>query len=163
MHYGNIGSFFGGLAGLIAAIGAVIGAVMYGPAWIQDGRGRRQAQAAKANEEANLAREQAHQIELERRGHLHGWSEHGIDTFAAALVTTPKEMDQAREELTSGDPTSYVIMRVAEGRASGANRARRLRDIIASEGFISRPPTPGEREALEAGLREFGIPKAAHT
>lgn len=87
-----------------------------------------------------------------------------MDTFATALVTTPEEMDQAREELTSGGPTSYVIMRVAEGegRYGGANRALRLRQIIESEGFISRPPTTAEREALENGLTALDIPKAPY-
>ncbi len=44
---------------------------------------------------------------LHRR--LHGWSPHGVTTFTTALVTSPQEMDQARQELASGEPTSYVM------------------------------------------------------
>jgi hypothetical protein len=71
-------------------------------------------------------------------------------------------MDEAREELTGGGPTDYVILRVAESDQKGGNvnRALRLRQIIENEGLISRPPTAGEREALEAGLDALGIPRA---
>jgi hypothetical protein len=162
MHYGNIGSFLAGLASVIAAVAAVYGVVKYGPGWLQDARNRQQAQTTKANEEANLAREQAQQIVLDRRRQLYGWSQHGIADFTVALVTTAEEMTQARDELARGDASDYVILRVT-GRAQGnANRAQRLRMVIESEGMIARPPTAGEREALETGLRELDIPKAAH-
>jgi hypothetical protein len=40
--------------------------------------------------------------------------------------------------------------------------ARSLRQIIEAGGYISRPPTAGEREALETGLDAMGIPRAAY-
>jgi hypothetical protein len=56
-----------------------------------------------------------------------------------------------------------VVMRVSEGGdGHDANRAHALRQIIEAEGYISRPPTAGEREALEAGLDVMGIPRAAY-
>jgi hypothetical protein len=164
MHWGNIGSAAAGLGTLIVAIFAVYGLIRHGPAWLQDSRERKQAQAAADAAQANLALEEAKQIELERRRRLDGWSGHGIDTFTTVLVTTPEEMNQAREELTGGGPTDYVILRVAESdeKYGSANRARRLREIIESETCISRAPTPGEREALEAGLDALSIRRAPH-
>ena len=140
------------------------GVVKYGPAWLRDARARQQAQAAAASEQAILARQQGEQISLERRRGLHGWSRHGVDTFLVALVTSAEEMAEAREELTGGGPTSYVILRVAESeeKSGNVNRGLRLRQIIKSDGLISRPPTPGEREALETGLDALDIPRAPH-
>jgi hypothetical protein len=48
-----------------------------------------------------------------------------------------------------------MILRVAEGPGDD-NRALRLRQLVEAEGAISRPPMPGEREALEAGLTALG-------
>jgi hypothetical protein len=126
------------------------------------------AQAAAASEQAILARQQGQQINLERRRGLHGWSRHGVDTFLVALVTSAEEMAEAREELAGGNPTGYVILRVAESEEKSGNANRglrlrlRLRQIIKSEGLISRPPTTGEREALEIGLDALDIPWAPH-
>ena len=54
-------------------------------------------------------------------------------------------------------------MRVSEGGdGHDASRAHSLRQIIEVEGYISRPPTAGEREALEAGLDVMGIPWATY-
>jgi hypothetical protein len=54
-------------------------------------------------------------------------------------------------------------MRVSEGGdGHDAGRAHSLRQIIEAEGYISRPPTSGERDALEAGLDVMGIPRAAY-
>lgn len=55
-------------------------------------------------------------------------------------------------------------MRVAasEEKSGNANRGLRLRQIIKSEGLVSRPPTTGEREALETGLDALDIPRVPH-
>jgi hypothetical protein len=160
-HWGNIGSAAAGIAALIATVAAVYGVIRYGPAWLRDSRERQQAQAAAAREQEALAREQAEQIRLDRRRHLQGWSEHGLDTFTVALVSSAEEMTQASEELAGGGPSGYVILRVAEGPGN-ANRALSLRQIIETKGHISREPSAGEREALEAGLSALGIPKAVY-
>jgi len=56
-----------------------------------------------------------------------------------------------------------VVMRVSEGGdGHDANRAHSLRQIIEAEGYISRPPTAGEREALEKGLDAMNFPRAAY-
>lgn len=163
-HWGNIGSFLAGLAGLIAALFAVYGVIRYGPAWLRDSRARQQAQAAAARAQEALAVEQAEQIRLGRHRHLHGWSPHGIHTYGVALVTSPREMATAGKELAAGGPADYVILRVAESpeKHGNANRAHSLRQIIETEGYISRPPAVGEREALENGLDGMGIPRAGY-
>ncbi|HEY3958644.1 MAG TPA: hypothetical protein VGM53_35220 [Streptosporangiaceae bacterium] len=143
------------------ALFAAYGLVRHGPAWLDASRDRQKAQADAASAEAGLARERAEEVRLERHRRLHGWSSHELDTFAAVVVAAPEEMDQARAELTGGGPTSYVIMRVAEGEGTdSANRARRLRQVIESEGFISRMPSAAEREALEKGFITLGIARA---
>ena len=131
-HWGNIGSAAAGLAALLATVLTIYGVVKYGPAWLRDSRARQQAQAAAAREQAILARQQGEQISLERRRGLYGWSRHGIDTFRVALVTSAEEMAEAREELTGGGPTGYVILRVAESeeKSGNANRGLRLRQIM---------------------------------
>lgn len=163
--WGNLGSLLSGIAVAIATVFAVTYAITkrQGPAWLQAVQDREHAQAEAAREQADLAREQAGQIRLDRRRRLHGWSAHGIHTFTVALVTNAAEMDQARQELAPGNtPSSYVILRVAESseKHGNVNRAHRLREIIQTEGLISRTPTPGEREALETGLDTMGIPRA---
>jgi hypothetical protein len=83
---------------------------------------------------------------------------HGIDTFGVTLVTTPEELDRASIEL--GGYTDYVILRVSEHEhGANGNRAQSLRQIIEHQGYIARSPTPGEREALEAGIGAMGIPQ----
>lgn len=165
-HWGNIGSAVAGIAAAIAAIFAAIGAVKYGPAWFREARARQQAQTAAATEEANLARLKAKQITLERHRSLYGWSRGGLATFTVALVTSAEEMARARQELLAAAGSGYVILRVAEGAdaedGGNVSRANDLRQIIESQGLISRAPTTGEREALEVGLKELGIPTAAH-
>jgi hypothetical protein len=42
-------------------------------------------------------------------------------------------------------------------RPGDANRALSLRQRIEAEGAVSRVPTKGEREALEAGLAALGF------
>jgi hypothetical protein len=100
----------------------------------------------------------ADQLALERRARLYGWSGHGIDTFGVTLVTTPEELDRASIEL--GGYADYVILRVSEHEhGANGNRAQSLRQIIEHQGYIARSPTPGEREALEAGIGAMGIPQ----
>ncbi len=150
-HWGNIGSAVAGLSALVVAAAALI----RGPAALSAWMAKQRAQEAAAREEEQTAR-------LDRRRHLNGWSGHGLDTFGVALVTTDDELKQAVGELASGEPTSYVVLRVAEGEYTSENRARSLRQLIEIEGSISRPPTTGEREALEAGLDALGVQRAAH-
>jgi hypothetical protein len=121
------------------------------PGGVRDWRERQRAQAA-------LAEEQRDQLALERRARLYGWSGHGIDTFGVTLVTTPEELDRASIEL--GGYTDYVILRVSEHEhGANGNRAQSLRQIIEHQGYIVRSPTPGEHEALEAGIGAMGIPQ----
>jgi hypothetical protein len=151
-HWGNIGSAAAGLATLIVTVRLLWSA----PDWYRTWKERQ-------NAERDLAREQTAAIQLERRRHLSGWSGHGIDIFEVTAVTTEDELGQACAELASGQPSAYVIMRVAEGSdGHDADRAHSLRQIIEAESYISRPPTAGEREALEAGLDAMGIPQAAY-
>jgi hypothetical protein len=155
-HWGNIGSAAAGLAAFIATVAAVYGVIRYGPPWLRDSRERQQAQAAAAREQEALAREEAEQIRLDRHRLLYGWSRGGLGGFGVVLVTTAEEMNQARDELTGGGPSGYVILRVAEGPGD-VNRALSLRQLVETEGEISRPPTAGEREALEADLAALGV------
>jgi len=106
-------------------------------------------------------REQAKQIRLGRRRSLLGWSPGSVSTCAVAPVTSAEEMDQARDELTAGAPSDYVVLRVAESdeKYGHVNRARSLRQLIETEGLLSRAPTVGGCEALEAGLEAKGIPR----
>ena len=160
-HWGNIGSAAAGLAALIATVFAVSYAIVkrQGPAWLQAVRERESAQADAAREQAGLAHEQAEQIRLDRRRSLQGWSRGGLATYAVALVTSAAEMDRARDELTSGAPSDYVILRVAESdeKYGNVNRAHSLRQLIEPEGLMPGAPTAGEREALETGLDTMGV------
>ncbi len=164
-HWGNIGSAAAGLAALTAAVFAVSYAIIkrQGPAWLEAVRDREQAQAEAAREQAALAREQAEEIRLERHRHLSGWSGHGVATFGVAAVTGPEEVARACEQLLSGDINNpFVILRLAEGgEGHDATRVLDLQRLVEAEGYISRPPTLGEREALERGLDAMGIPRAS--
>jgi hypothetical protein len=153
MHWGNIGSALAGLSTLIIAIGAFIRS----PAALRDWRARQRA-------EAEVANEQAENIRLDRRRYLSGWSGSGVATYGVAPVTDSEELARAVDELAKhlGD-SAYVVMRVSEGGSDGhdASRAQSLRQLIETERYISRPPTIGEREALETGLDAMGIPRAS--
>ena len=58
--------------------------------------------------------------------------------------------------------SSPVVLRVSESSYDNSNRGLSLRQLIERQGVISRPPTTGEREALETGLDTMGIPRAAY-
>jgi hypothetical protein len=135
------------LGGLAALLVAVLTLPQI-PGAVRDWRERQRAQAP--------AEAQREQLVLERRVRLHGWSGHGIDTFGVTLVTAPKELEQAAAEL--GGYSDFVVLRVSEREDGGnGNRANSLRQIIEYEGYISRPPTSGEREALEEGIVALGV------
>jgi hypothetical protein len=54
-------------------------------------------------------------------------------------------------------------LRVSEqDRGGNGNRADRLRELIGSDGVISRAPTPGEVAALRAALDAMGFPQAGY-
>jgi hypothetical protein len=144
---GDIGSFAGGLAAVVLAIAAIIG----GSAGLGDWRAKQRAQREVAAEEATNLR-------LNRMRLNHGWSPHGVDSYGVTLVTEPAEFVLAQDELTSGGPTEYVVMRVT----SGANGGDRLRQLIRRDGFVARVPNDGEIEAVEAGLEVLGITSRKH-
>ena len=146
MHYGNLGSFLAGLSTVVIAIGALI----RGPAVVRAWTDRLRAQAETARQEAET-------IRLERQRGLSGWSRHGVDTYDVELVTNADELAQAVDELGSGNPTAYVVL-----RAQNVNLGGSLRHMIESGGHVSRAPRAGELEALEAGLEAIGMAKAAH-
>jgi hypothetical protein len=150
-HWGNIGSFLAGLSTVAIAVAAL----RQGPAAVRAWIDRQRAQAEASREEAQT-------IRLERQRYLSGWSGHGIDTFGVTLVADDDEREQAARSLAGGHPSPYVILRVSEGGQGDLNRAWSLRQIIEREGYISRPPTTGEREALEKGLDAMGIPRAGY-
>lgn len=82
------------------------------------------------------------------------WAGSGV-----TLVTAPEELERAAVEL--GGYTDYVILRISEQQhGANGNRAQSLRQIIEHQGYIARPPTPGEREALETGIDAMGIPRS---
>jgi hypothetical protein len=149
-HWGNIGSALAGLSTVIIAVAALIRS----PSALRDWRARQRAQAEAAHEETRT-------LQLERRRGLSGWNAMGVNTYPVVLVTAAGELDQARTELVSGQPTAYVVLRITGATEGGsANLALGLRQTIEAEGYISRPPTTGECEALEKGLDAMGIPHA---
>lgn len=146
MHWGNIGSFLAGLSTVAIAIAALL----RGPAALRDWQARQRALAEAAHKEAETTR-------LDRRRRLSGWSSTGVETYGVTLVTEDDELTRAASELASGRPTDYVTLRVSD-----SDRGNSLRQLIGHQGLISRPPTTGEREALESGLDAMGIPAAAY-
>jgi hypothetical protein len=153
-HWGNIGSALQGFAAVGVAVAAIIGLIVKGPAALRAWTGRQDA-------EADAAREQAETERNTRRARLQGWSRHGIASFSVKLVTSPEELDHARGEVASGDPTAYLMLRVT-GYGDGLNpeSAQSLRRLIREEGMIARCPEAGEVEALKAGLDAMGIPRS---
>jgi hypothetical protein len=75
----------------------------------------------------------------------------------------PRRAQASRLTGPQWPPDPYVVLRVTASSDSGSpNQAETLRQTIQAEGYISRPPTTGEREALETGLDAMGIPRAAY-
>lgn len=95
--------------------------------------------------EAEEARERAETVRLTRQARLTGWSGHGVDSFSVKLVKNSTGIDRARDELASGGPTAYVVLRVTG---------------CSEDGYVSRGTTAGEKEALCKGLDAMGIPTA---
>jgi hypothetical protein len=86
----------------------------------------------------------------------HPWP-HAVALGAASAA----EIDLARHQLASGDPTAYVVLRVTgAGDGGSANLARTLQQLIEEDGCIARRPSAGETETLRAGLDKMGIAHA---
>ena len=79
-----------------------------------------------------------------------------------ALVIDPAEMEGATAGLTGDGPTGYVILRVDEDDYESVIRGRSLRMLIEREGYVCRPPTVAEREAIEKGFEVLGVQVAHH-
>jgi hypothetical protein len=140
--WSDLGSAVSGLAAVVLAAAAIIG----GSAGLGDWRSRQRAEGA-------LADEQTRNIKLERRRILNGWSPHGLPVYGVTLVTDEAELAKAAQELSVVGPTEYVALRVSESAFGNANRADSLRQLISSEGYLTRPPAAGEYEALEQGIK----------
>jgi hypothetical protein len=151
--WGNIGSFLAGLSTVAIAVAALV----RGPAALRDWRARERAQADAAHEEAETVR-------LERRRGLEGWSRSGVNTYEVSLVTSDAEFEQAVRGLKANQPANYVVLRISTGRGqfNDVGRAESLRRLVEIDGQISRSPSAGELEALEAGLDKMGIARAPY-
>jgi len=152
-HYGNIGSMLAGLSTILIAVAALIRGPAVIRSWL-DGKAADAEGVARAR--AAALRGEAEERRLERRRTLLGWSPGGVETYTVALVTDPAEMDRAKAELTGGSPTGYAVLRVDESTGS-FNRGLSLRTLIEEQHFLGRPPTVGEREALEKGFEALGV------
>ena len=141
-HWGNIGSAVAGLSTLMIAAAALIRGPAALRAWLE-----------RLHAETEVKREEAETIRLERRRGLSGWSRGMVAVYKADVVEDEAELERAAEELASGLPTEYVVLRVREGADS-------LRRIIGQSGYIARRPTAGELEALEKGLDLMGIQRS---
>jgi len=150
-HWGNIGSFLAGLSTVVIAIAAL----KQGPAAVRAWIDRTRAQA-------DAAREEAETLQLERRRGLSGWNIHGLETYGVTLVTEPAELSQAAAELAAGKATAYSVVRVSESDYDNTGRGYSLRQLVQREGYLSRPPSPGEVEALVTGLDALGIQHAPY-
>jgi hypothetical protein len=112
-------------------------------------------QPSRENLEAQkaLAQEQENGIRLERLSRLNGWTPTGVSVYGVTLVRDKDEMSRAQAELLGGGPTDYVMLRVSENPSGNENRAHNLRQLIETGGYLARPPTPGEYQALEEGVK----------
>jgi hypothetical protein len=137
-----LGGAIGGFSAAVLAVTAFIG----GAAALRPWRESLHAQR-------DLAREQENGIRLERLSRLNGWTPGTVSVYGVTIVTEKDEMARAEAELVGGEPTEYVILRVSENPAGNVNRARSLRQLIETGGYLARPPTPGEYQALEEGSR----------
>lgn len=140
--WSSLGSAVGGFAALTLLAAAFYG----GGAALKPWRENLRAQKA-------LAEEQENGIRLERLSRLQGWSPNGISVYGVTLVTEKDEMARAQSELLGGGPTDYVILRVSENSYGNENRAHQLRQLVETGGYVARPPTPGECQALEEGIK----------
>ena len=147
--WGELGSALSGLAAVVLATAAIIG----GSAGLGDWRARQRAQKA-------LADEQAENIRLDRRRILNGWSRNGLPVYRVTLVTDEAELANAAQELSATGPTDYVVLRASESTYGNANRALSLRQLIEKEGYLTRPPTDAEYEALERGIQPLATEPA---
>jgi hypothetical protein len=151
-HWGNIGSMLQGVSVIVIAVAALIRGPTIVRAWLD----RQAAGSQEARARAQALEVEAEERRLERRRTLLGWSPSGVETYTVALVNDPAEMDRAKEELTGGGPTGYVVLRVDEGEGT-VNRGLSLRMLIDNQRMLCRPPTVAEREALEAGIGALGV------
>lgn len=140
----------------VSVIVIAVAALIRGPAVIRAWLDGKAAAAEEARARAEALRADDEERRLERRRTLLGWSPHGVEAYTVALVTDPAEMDRAKAELTGGGPTGYVVLRVDEEEGS-ANRGRSLRMLIEDQGYLGRPPTVAEREALEKGIEALDV------
>jgi hypothetical protein len=140
-----VGGVVSGASAALLAVAAIVG----GGAGLGDWR-------ARQRKERELAEEQAKTLRLDRERVLRGWSPHGVHVYGVRLVSEPAELTRAIEELTTGQPTDYVVLRVNETADGNANRARSLRQLIANQGYLAQAPSTGEYEALEVGRKALG-------
>jgi hypothetical protein len=119
-RWGNIGSILQCLSVVVIAIAALIRS----PAALRNWQARQAAEADAARARAEASRAEAEAVRLERHRTLLGWSPHAVQTYTVALVTDLAGLEQATQELSSGGPTSYVVLRVDEGEGTSVNRAR---------------------------------------
>lgn len=147
MHWGNIGSFLAGLSTVVIAIAALI----RGPGALRAWQARQRAQAEAEHEKAQTAR-------LERQQYQSGWSALGTDNYGVVLAASREERERAAREVASGQPTAYIVLRVAEDPSVDADRADSLRQLIEDEGHISKPPTRAEIVYLRKGQQAMAPP-----
>ncbi len=139
MHYGNIGSFIGGLAAVVIAIVSL----WFAPSAFREWR-------AKLEAEKHLAREREKEIRINRYRSVQGWMIGGVDSWAVDIVVEPTEIDGAMSELRSGEPTAYVLVR-CHGADQGGRLRRWLENRNDGDRFLARVPTMAEYEALQLG------------
>ena len=140
----------GAIGGILAGVAAILGAVaviLWGPSLFKELGANFARQRAMAAEQEKMARIDRHRI-------LHGWKHRGLNVYRVELVTEPDEMQRAVTELAAGEPSTYVMLRLAEP-GTNYNRAASLRDLIEVEGYVTRPPTDGEREAIDLAAQQL--------
>jgi hypothetical protein len=127
-----------GVGGFATAVLAAF-AFMGGKSALSDWRERQQAERRRADE-------QALQIRLDRERHRFGWKRVMHAVYGVSNVTDPQEMARAAEELTTGGPCEYAIIRVEQS----VNQANSFREWIDQDGYLAYPPTDAEYEVLAA-------------
>jgi hypothetical protein len=132
-----VGGAVGGIATALLAVLAYLG----GKAGLEDFRSKQRA-------ERDLANEQAYNMRLDRQRLLHGWTPGMVNVYAVELVTDRAEMEQARDQLLARQGSEYAILRIKDGNI---NQGHQVRELIKT-GFIARPPTLGESDALNRWL-----------